>query len=69
MQHLETMKSLNNPYGQAMALANMAQTYEYMANLSKACECLETVSVLGIERGEGLGMLHTIESKHIHGNW
>ena len=43
-QHLEAMQSVDNPYGQAMALVHIAKTYEYMANLNKACETLESVS-------------------------
>ena len=38
------MKAENDLYGQALALSNIAKTYEYMANLSKACETLEMVS-------------------------
>lgn len=40
------MKSQNNLYGEAMALDGVARTYEYMANITKACETLETVSSL-----------------------
>ena len=47
-QHLEAMKSVDSLYGQALALANIAKTYEYMANLSKACETLELVSTMAI---------------------
>lgn len=43
MQHLDKMKSLEDVYGQAIALENIAKTYEYMANLTKACETLEQV--------------------------
>ena len=43
MQHLDKMKSLEDVYGQALALENIAKTYEYMANLTKACETLEQV--------------------------
>ena len=43
MQHLDKMKSLEDVYGQAIALENIAKTYEYMANLTKACESLEQV--------------------------
>ena len=38
------MRSHNDLYGEALGLDNMARTYEYMANVSKACETLETVS-------------------------
>lgn len=38
------MREQNNIYGEAMALDGVARTYEYMANMSKACETLETVS-------------------------
>lgn len=44
-QQLEAMKAENNLYGEAMALDNVARTYEYMANMSKACEALEAVSL------------------------
>ena len=43
IQHLEKMKSLEDVYGQVIALENIAKTYEYMANLTKACETLEQV--------------------------
>ena len=42
-QHLEKMKSCEDIQGQAIALENVARTYEYMANLTKACESLEKV--------------------------
>ena len=48
-QHLEAMKSVDSLYGQALALANIAKTYEYMANLSKACETLELVSTMSLD--------------------
>ena len=38
------MKADNNVYGEALALNNLARTYEYMANLAKASETLEAVS-------------------------
>ncbi len=38
------MKRENNLYGQALALNNLARTYEYLANLAKAGEALEAVS-------------------------
>ena len=38
------MKSQENAYGEAMALDNLARTYEYMANVTKAYESLESVS-------------------------
>ncbi len=44
LQQLEALRSQNNLYGEAMALDNIARTYEYMANMSKACETLEAVS-------------------------
>ena len=44
LQHLESMKAINSLVGQAVALNNMARTYEYMSNLSKAAESLEAVS-------------------------
>ena len=37
------MKSCEDIQGQAIALENVARTYEYMANLTKACESLEKV--------------------------
>lgn len=43
MQHLDKMKSYEDIYGQAIALENIAKTYEYMANLTKASETLEQV--------------------------
>ena len=43
-QQLDLMKSQNNLYGEAMALDGIARTYEYMANITKACETLEMVS-------------------------
>lgn len=39
------MRAQKNLYGEAIALNNVARTYEYMANITKACETLETVSV------------------------
>lgn len=39
------MRSQNNLYGEAIALDNVARNYEYMANITKACEALEMVSV------------------------
>ena len=39
------MKSYEDTYGQAIALENIAKTYEYMANLTKACETLEQVPI------------------------
>ena len=48
-QHLEAMKSVDSLYGQALALANIAKTYEYMTNLSKACETLELVSTMSLD--------------------
>ena len=44
-QHLELTKDANSLHGQALALSNIAKTYEYMANVSRACETLETVSL------------------------
>ena len=44
-KEFDAMKSEENFHGQAMALDNMAKTYEYMANLTKASETLETVSL------------------------
>ena len=38
------MQSQNNLYGEAMALDSVARTYEYMANITKACETLDMVS-------------------------
>jgi len=38
------MKSQENLYGEAMALDNLARTYEYMANVSQAYQSLEAVS-------------------------
>jgi hypothetical protein len=43
-QQLELMQSQSNLYGEAMALDGIARTYEYMANITKACETLDTVS-------------------------
>ena len=48
VQHLDKMKSLEDVHGQAVALENIAKTYEYMANLTKACETLEQVCTLCI---------------------
>ena len=42
-QHLDKMKSSQDAQGEAIALENIARTYEYMANLTKACESLEKV--------------------------
>ena len=39
------MKKVNNLYGQALALNNLARTYEHSANLAKAAETLEAVSL------------------------
>ncbi len=44
LQELELMKGENNLYGQALALNNLARTYEHLANLAKAAEALEAVS-------------------------
>ena len=44
VKHLDKMKSCDDTYGQALALENIAKTYEYMANLTKACESLGQVS-------------------------
>ncbi len=44
-QHLDSMQAAHDMYGQALALSNIAKTYEYMANLSKACETLESVRI------------------------
>ena len=38
------MKDVDSLHGQALALSNIAKTYEYMADISRACETLETVS-------------------------
>lgn len=38
------MKTESNLYGQALALDNLARTYEHLANLAKAAETLEAVS-------------------------
>ncbi len=46
IQELELMKKENNLYGQALALKNLARTYEHVANLAKAAETLESVSHL-----------------------
>ena len=43
-QHLELAKEANNLRGQALALSNISKTYECMANITKACETLESVS-------------------------
>lgn len=44
LQHLEAMKAIDSLLGQTVALNNMAKTYEYMSNFSKATESLEAVS-------------------------
>lgn len=44
------MRSQNNLQGEAMALDSVARTYEYMANITKACETLETVSGCDVGR-------------------
>lgn len=59
------MKLCDDTYGQALALENIAKTYEYMANLTKACETLEQVSNQWMDpschcssilcRGQGVG--------------
>ena len=43
-QHLELTKETNNLRGQSLALSNISKTYECMANITKACEALESVS-------------------------
>ena len=42
-QHLEATKELENPYGQAIALSNIARAYEYTNNFNKASEAMEQV--------------------------
>ena len=61
-QHLEAMKSVDSLYGQALALANIAKTYEYMANLSKACETLELVSTMALDIWNTLFLLSSLPS-------
>ena len=41
------MKAVSSLAGQAVALNNIARTYEYMNNLGKAAESLEAVSDKG----------------------
>lgn len=47
------MQAEGNLYGEAMALDSVARTYEYMANMSKACDSLEAVSQKACRYGSG----------------